>query len=134
MLKRLHVILGILFVLALLYDFWIWGGLSLHPTFGAPVNEATGRELALATIYVPAGNTLLPLAGLGAVAANHAGALFAPLLPALQANPAAAMDTLVADMPWSARIAYHGAPLLLVAFLLAYWRRPRTVRSAFSRR
>jgi len=132
--KRLHVVLGGLFVLALLYDFWVWGGLSLHPTFGKPVTDASSRELALATVYVPAGNTLMPLAGLGAAAANHAGALFAPVLPALEANPAAAMETLVEDMPWLARLGYYGAPLLLVAFLLAYWRRPRVVASAFSRR
>jgi hypothetical protein len=127
--RRLHAILGILFVLALAYDFYLWGGLSKTPTLGRLVTDVTSRELALATVYVPAGGTLLDLSGQGAAAARHAQAVFAPLEAHLAANPQAAMETLVVEMPWLAKVAYHGAPLLLMAFALAWWRRPRMVHS-----
>lgn len=131
--NRLHVIAGVLFVAALLADFWIWGGLSKAPTLGPLVSDVTSRELALASVYVPAGATLLDLTGLGATAATQAGEMFAPLQPALAANPQAAMETLVADMPLLPKLAYHGAPLLLVAFALLWWRRPRVVHAFGSR-
>lgn len=132
--RHLHVIAALLFVLALGYDFWLWGGLAKAPPMGAVVTDAAARELALATVYVPAGIALLDLSGLSAAAAMHAAATFAPVQAALLANPAAGMDTLLAEMPLVARLAYHGAPLLLVLFLLSYWLRPRAVHSAISRR
>ena len=127
--NRLHVILGVLFVLALAFDFYAWGGLSKTPTLGRLVTDVTSRELALATAYVPAGATLLDLAGLGAGAARFAQSAFAPVEAQVLANPAAAMETLVADMPLLLKLPYYGAPLLLVAFALAWWRRPRVLRS-----
>lgn len=127
--KRLHAILGILFVLALLFDFYAWGGLSKTPALGRIVTDATSRELALATVYVPAGATLLDLSGLGTSAASFAQEAFAPLEARLLANPAAAMETLVVEMPTWLKLPYYGAPLLLVAFALAWWRRPRVVHT-----
>lgn len=127
--NRLHAILGVLFVLALAFDFFAWGGLSKTPALGRLVTDVTSRELALATVYVPAGATLLDLSGLGATAARYAQSAFAPIQARLLDNPAVAMETLVADMPLSVKLPYYGAPLLLVAFALAWWRRPRTVRS-----
>ena len=130
--NRLHLILGILFVLALGFDFYAWGGVSKTPALGPLVTDVTSRELALASVYVPAGVTLLDLAGLGVAAAHFAQSAFAPVEARALANPAAAMETLVADMPPLLSVPYYGAPLLLVAFALAWWRRPRVVRS-FSR-
>ena len=126
---KLHVVLGLLFVLALLFDLYLWGGLSKTPTMGPIVTDATTRELSLAMAYAPTGAALLDLAGLGRGAAEFAQAQFAPIEARVVANPAAAMETLVRDMPWLASLAYYGAPILLVAFLLAYWRRPRVLRS-----
>ena len=131
---KLHVVLGVLFVLALLYDLYVWGGLSKTPTMGPIVTDATGRELSLAMAYVPAGAALLDLAGVGRGAASFAQEQFAPLEARLVANPPTAVETLARDMPATASLAYYGAPVLLVAFALAYWRRPRVLRSMNSRR
>jgi hypothetical protein len=127
--KRLHLILGILFVFALAFDFYAWGGLSKTATLGRLVVDVSSRELALASVYVPTGATLLDLTGLDAAATGYAQQAFAPIEAHVLANPPAAMDTLVADMPWMVRLPYYGAPLLLAAFAVAWWRRPRVVRS-----
>ena len=132
--NRLHVILGVLFVLALLFDVYLWGGLSKTPSMGGIVSDASAREVSLAGIYVPIGQQLLDLTGLGRSASEFAQQAFAKVEPRLLANPAAAMEILVSDMPTGVRFAYHGAPLLLLAFLVAFWRRPRVVRSMGTRR
>lgn len=131
---KLHVILGVGFVLALLFDLYAWGGLSKSPTMGRVVTDAASRELALASIYVPPGKAVIEMTGLAASATAYAQAAFAPVEQRLLANPQAAMETLVRDMPVLPRIAYYGVPLLLVAFLLAYWRRPRVLHSMGGRR
>ena len=131
--QRLHVILGLLFVLALGYDLFAWGGLSRTPALGHAVTEATTRELALASVYVPAGKALLAVPGLESVAVYHAEREFGGVQRRVLDNPAAAMETLVRDMPMLVRIAYYGAPVLLLAFVLALWRRPRQVKQ-FGRR
>ena len=127
--NRLHLVLGALFVIALLFDFYAWGGLSKTPALGRIVTDASSRELALAGLYVPAGKGLVEVTGLAGSATAYAQSTFAGVEPRVLANPAAAMEILVGDMPLVPRTAYYGAPLLLVAFLLAYWRRPRVVRS-----
>jgi hypothetical protein len=131
---KLHVILGGLFVLSLLYDFYAWGGLAKTPAMGPVVSDAASRELALASVYLPTGRALVDMAGLSASASQHAQEAFAPVQEHLLANPPAAMETVVNGMPPMQRAAYYGAPLLLLAFAIAYWRRPRVLHSMGSRR
>lgn len=131
---KLHLIIGLLFVLALLYDFYAWGGLAKTPAMGPAVGAAASRELALASVYVPTGRVLIDVTGLSGSAAQHAQQAFASLEERLLANPQAAMDIVVKGMPMLPRAAYYGAPLLLLAFLIAYWRRPRVLHSMGSRR
>ena len=131
--NRLHVIFGVLFLLALLFDFYAWGGLSKTPSMGRIVTDASTRELALAGVYVPVGKGLLEVSGLASSATGYAQQAFAGVEAHVLANPAAAMETLVNGMPALERIAYYGAPLMLVAFALAFWRRPRVVRSMGAR-
>jgi hypothetical protein len=132
--NRLHVILGVLFVVALLFDAYAWGGLSKTPSMGRIVTDASTRELALAGVYVPLGKALLDVSGLAGPATAYAESEFAPVEAHVLANPAAAMETLVTGMPSLVRVGYYGAPLMLAAFALAFWRRPRVVRSMVGRR
>jgi hypothetical protein len=125
----LHVILGVLFAAALAFDFYAWGGLSRSVVLGKIATEAATRELSLASIYLPAGSVLVDISGLGRTAATYADEQFAPVQARVLANPAAAMETFARDLPFALKAPYYGAPILLVLFVLAYWRRPRVVRT-----
>jgi hypothetical protein len=130
---RWHGLAGVLLALALGYDLLLWGGLGKIPSYGPIATQAVQREVSLAGFYLPVGRYLVELAGLQDVAKSFAQSTFQPLEARLLANPAAAMETLVADMPWLPRMAYYGAPLLLLAAGVLYWRRPRGVHMISSR-
>ena len=123
------MVLGLLFVLALGLDFYAWGGLTKVPRFGPVVADAAARDLSWGTVYAGGGAGLLEMTGLARGAADFAAAEFADTEAAVMANPAVALDTLRERMPLVLKLAYYGAPLLLVAFALAFWRRPRVVRT-----
>lgn len=122
---RAHVFAGILLLLALGYNLFVWGGLLLHPVMGPVAEDATRRELALAGVYAPIGRWVVQSIGLGSTAAAFAGTRFAAVESHLIENPLAAMETLVSEMPASVSLAYYGAPILVVVFTLLWWRRPR---------
>lgn len=124
---KLHVLVGIAVVLMLAWDLYLWGGLTRAPDIGPLALEATRREVSLAAIYAPTGRAMLDVTGLTPRAAAEAAETFAPVRERLLANPPAAMETLIEDMPSSARISYYGAPALFLLFCLLWWRRPRGV-------
>ena len=128
-----HVLAGALFLVALLFNLFTWGGLARSPVMGPVVTDAAARELALAGIYVPLGRAAVDAAGLSDSASDFAATQFAALQSDLLRNPNAAMETLVREMPTSVQLPYYGAPLLLLGFALAWWRRPR-VPQTFRRR
>lgn len=122
-----HYVAASLFAVALLYDFFLWGGLARMPTLGPLMSGATSRELALGGIYLPVGAKLVDLTGLRSAASGHAAEVFGPIEARLLARPEVAMETISEDMPLIAKLPYYGAPLLLPVFVLMWWRRPRGV-------
>ena len=124
---KAHLIAGLLFVLTLLYDAYLWGGLARSPILGPIVTQGAQREVSLAGVYLPLGRTAVEAAGLVTGATQFAQARFASLEPALLANPAAAMDTLTSNLPFGVRMGYYGAPCLLLLFVILLWRRPRSL-------
>lgn len=130
---KAYLVAGILFLLTLAYDLFLWGGLSRTAALGPLVTQGAQREVSLAGIYLPVGRLLLDAVGLGPQARDFAQARFASLEPRLLANPAAAMDTLVSGLPASVRLPYYGAPVLLLLFAVLFWRRPRVVHTIRTR-
>ena len=130
---RAYIIAGIAFVLLLSYDLFLWGGLSRTASLGPVIVEASQREVSLASVYLPVGRQLTGLVGARA-AADLAQSTFGSLEPRLLANRAAAMDTLLSGLPTLPRLGYYGAPVLLLLFLLLFWRRPRGVHMIGARR
>jgi hypothetical protein len=124
---RLHLFAIALFVLTLFYNLYLWGGLARTPELGPLMTQATQREVSLAGIYLPLGRILIDAAGLKQTAASFAETRFAGVRSRVLANPAAAMDTILSDLPASVSLAYYGAPLLLPLAALLWWRRPRGV-------
>jgi hypothetical protein len=126
---RWHMLAGALFLAALLFNLFAWGGLARSSSMGPIVADAASRELSLAGVYIPFGRVAIDLLGLSGFATAYATDAFAPLQPALLRNPQAAMETLIRDMPGGVRIAYYGAPVMLLAFVIAWWRRPRVLQT-----
>lgn len=124
---KLHLVAAVLFALTLFYDLFLWGGLARTPALGYLVTQGTQREVSLAGIYVPLGRMLVDNTGMARAAGEFAQARFASLEARLLANPAAAMDTLISNLPSNVRVAYYGAPILLLVTAFLWWRRPRGV-------
>jgi hypothetical protein len=127
--RRLHLIAGLLFLLATAYSLSVWGGLVTAPGIGPVALEATRREVSLASVYAPPGSWLLKSSGLDRSAASFAAGRFADAQPRVLANPSVALDALVAGMPLDVRLAYYGAPFLLLLFAILWWLRPRGVQT-----
>jgi hypothetical protein len=130
---KAYLIAGVLFLLTLGYNFYVWGGLGRSPILGPLVTQGAQREVSLAGLYVPVGRSLVESAGLHDTAVQFAQARFESLQPRMLANPAAAMDTLMSNLPSSVRVSYYGAPILLLVFAYLFWRRPRVVHAMGSR-
>jgi hypothetical protein len=124
---KLHLIAGVLLVAMFLYDVFLWGGLARMPTLGPLMTDTTERELALAGLYLPLGARVVDATGLRAAAVGHAAAQFSAVESRLLARPEVAMETMLAEMPSSVKVAYYGVPLLLPLFAFLWWRRPRGV-------
>ena len=124
---KMHLVAAALLVLALIYDLVLWGGLAKTPALGHLVTQGAQREVSLVGVYLPTGRLLVESTGLSGFASDFAAARFAPLEARLLANRAAAMDTLISDMPFSVRAPYYGAPILLLLTAFLWWRRPRGV-------
>lgn len=123
---KAHILAAIALLLLLGYDLFLWGGLSRTPSLGPLITERVQREVSLASVYLPIGRQLTGWVGADAARA-HAQSTFAPIESRLLANRPAAMDTLLSELPLMPRLAYYGAPVMLLVFLLFWWRRPRGV-------
>jgi len=133
MLKHLHWILLILFVWALAYDLVVWGAMGRLPDdLGQKLRVSAQRNALLATMYMAGGDALD-----GAVPAledwgmQRARTALETGIPRIQDDPNVAMD-LILSQNWNSthafmKIMYWAAPVLGVAFLFAWARRPKKV-------
>lgn len=125
--QRLHLFVTALFVLSLGWNLWIWGGIARHRELGPVIDKAARNEVSLGSLYLHSGAALLDVSGLAPQAAASAEASFGPALDSVRRSPVVAMENLQLDQPALVRASYYGAPLLLLATLLAWWFRPREV-------
>ena len=132
--RYLHVVAAVIFLL-LLCDQWLaWGGLGRAPQVGPVVMEAADRDVGLASVHVLVGQWLAHGAGLDETAIDTATRRFADVIPDILTNPDAALETATIRMPWSVRLGYYGAPIMLLVTLPLWWRRPRSVHLVKVRR
>lgn len=132
--RYLHVVAALIFLLLLCDQWLVWGGLGRAPQVGPVVLEAADRDVGLASVHVLLGQWLVHGAGLDESAIDAATRRFDAVIPQILANPDAALETVTTRMPWSVRLGYHGAPIMLLVALLLWWRRPRSVHLVKVRR
>jgi hypothetical protein len=127
---RAHVVLLVAFLVSLFSNLLLLGGLARLPE-GKVYLESARRESPLALAYMTAGGWLLAIPGLASVGENLALSAYGAAFPAVLATPGAASDVIetgeFGDAHALARSVYWLTPLLFVAWLLAFWLRPRGV-------
>jgi|APFre7841882724_1041349.scaffolds.fasta_scaffold69258_2 hypothetical protein len=135
---RLHLFVLVAALLSLLTNALAWSGLGQEHGIGPIVRESARRESALVSTYLVLGDALRALPGIDGFATELALAGYGPALERLKAEPAAAMDVLARGGfgPVNAilRINTWATPMLLLAWVVAYWLRPRKVHLAQRKR
>ncbi|MBN8482457.1 MAG: hypothetical protein J0L88_12815 [Xanthomonadales bacterium] len=130
--RRLHLVAVILFLAVLVFDLVVWGAVPGLPEVGESIARSARSEAPLATTFITLGAILD-----GAVPAleRFGAGLFTDALadafPRIVENPNLAMDLvfstrLNATHGWL-KLLYWAAPVLLLASLLLWVRKPKKV-------
>ena len=137
--KRLHIWLVLVFVLALVGEMMFWAGAASLPDVGPALRKSLYREAPLATLYTVGGEALGAVAPvLVDIGRGWADYAFAPGKQRMIDDPNVAA-ALVFEQTWNsthrmAKLGVYGVLVLLALALIAWWRRPRQVRLMGSRR
>ena len=130
--KFAHWWVLLLFVIAFLYDVIVWGGAARLPEIGDKLQRAALRQAVLGSVYMACGAPLL-----GAVPAldtwgqEHFQTAVYEGLPRIHDDPSVAFD-LIFNNNWNAhhrtlRVMYWAPPVLAVAWIIFWVRRPKKV-------
>jgi hypothetical protein len=118
----------LLVALVLLADLALWAGVHNGPV-GTLAMRSAQKEAPLALAYTHAGDALFGALGLQDWAVAFAGRRVGHAYPEVEAVPEAAMDILLRSLSWPMHAAHAGLPVLLLAWALWYWRRPRQLQT-----
>ena len=135
--RNLHWLLLGAMLLALAFDAIVWGAAAQMPDSGIHLYRSARREAPLTYFYMTAGRPLRALAPLRNYGDAQAHAAFAGAAREIGLKPELAMEiahgparsTGHATLQWM----HYAPPLLLIAWLVAYLRRPRAVHLAVRR-
>ncbi|MGN6521017.1 MAG: hypothetical protein ACTHK2_16525 [Dokdonella sp.] len=137
--RHLHVIVLALFVLFLFYDIVVWGSLPLIPEVGSDIVDSANREAPIAATYVLLGSPLdAAVPALQAFGQDRVTAALSEGFPRIRDDATVAMD-LIFNTTWNVehrwlKTVYWFPPLLLVATVIVWIRRPRKVSTLGRRR
>ena len=132
MTKYLHWILLLLFAWALAYDLAVWGAIARLPDIGDKLRMSAQRNALLATMYMAGGEALdAAVPFFDDWGKQRAQTALETGIPRMKDDPNVAMD-LIFSQNWNAmhafiKLMYWTAPVLGVAFLIAWARRPKKV-------
>jgi len=137
--SRMHIIMGMLLLLALLFDLVVWGGVKAIPDAGPKIRQVAQTQAPLALTYMVVGEQLDALVpGFGHFGTDYATQAFSDVLPRIKDDPNVAIIALFAGSANSqqaiVKIMYWAVPVLLGLFLIFWWRRPRQITSLSGRR
>ena len=132
MMKHLHSILLLLFAWALAYDLAIWGAIGHLPDLGDKLRAAAQRSALLATMYMAGGDVLdTAVPFFDDWGTQRAQSALETGIPRMKDDPNVAMD-LIFSQTWNGthaflKFMYWAAPVLGLAFLVAWARRPKKI-------
>ena len=137
--KWLHLVLGLLFVVALVGETMFWAGAASLPQSGPLIRQSLGREAPLVFTYVVGGEMLgkaSPM--LLDIGQQWAADALAPGFQRIKDDPNVTA-ALILDNTWNsthrlAKFGIYTTPVLGLLALLAWFRRPRQVRMMGGRR
>lgn len=130
--KHLHTIALVLFLLVFFFDLVFWGAVPGIDQVGPHIERSAGNEAVLASLYMALG---VPLDGflpaLGSFGAQVMTRGLEPAFAQILEAPNLAMDLILNDSfnathGWIKTL-YWAPPVLLVAFLVLWVTRPKTV-------
>lgn len=130
---RLEYFAAPVFLLSLAYCSWGWGGASLIKDIGPTVSAAAQREAPIVAAYIWIGARSIRLLGSEGSATALAEERFGPARERLLSEPLLAMENMFSEefstgLSWLVRVHWI-APISLLVFLFALWRRPQQVKT-----
>ena len=111
------------------YDIYLWGGLAITPTIGKQLREQASVNSPLAATYLFLGRHAVGAAGMSGRATDYAAREFREEVADTQSAPQLIVARFLAAQSASGRLAYYGAPILLVLSMLLHIRRQKPIRS-----
>jgi hypothetical protein len=111
------------------YDLYLWGGLAVTPTVGRELSEQASLQSPLAATYLFLGQVAVDAAGLSSKAADYAGRKFPAQIADRESARQLIVSRFLAAQRAQGRLAYYGAPILLVLSLVLHARRQKPIRS-----
>lgn len=132
MLRNLHWIGLVLLLLALCFDFAVWGGAARLPDVGPLLLRSAQREAPVVRFYMLVGEPLdAALAPFDRFGQEHATTAFSDGFARIRDEPAVAMD-LIFSSTWnsthaSIKTVFWATPVLAVLWLVFWLRRPKKV-------
>jgi hypothetical protein len=138
MLRNLHWLALVLLVLALAFDFTVWGGAARLPDVGPLLLRSAQREAPVVRFYMLVGQPLdAAVSACDRFGQDHATAAFSDGFQRIKDEPAVAMD-LIFSNTWNSshatiKTVFWATPVLVVLWFVFWLRRPKKV-SLMSRR
>lgn len=133
MLKRLHLIFFVLFVVAFGFNLIVWGAVPELADVGPDIERSAGKEAMLASGYIALGRHLdSAVPALGDYGGKVMTASVGEAFPRIRQDPNLAMDLILSSRynrthGWL-KFCYWAAPTLLVLTIVLWVRRPKKVR------
>lgn len=127
--KVVRPILWLLAAVALAYDIFLWGGLSMTPVIGPRLREQASMETPIAALYLGMGRQSVIAAGKVPEAVAFAERQFPGDVLDTDSARQSIVPRFLAAQSTVSRLAYYGAPVLLVLSLVLHLLRQKPIRS-----
>lgn len=136
--RYLHWLLLGALLLTLAFDGIVWAAAAALPRTGVHLTRSASREAPLTYFYMQAGRPLIAIGPIGDYGRAYAHRVFAPLEDEIALKPELAMELAHGKARGprhsTLKLAHPAPPLLLVAWVVAYLMRPKTVHLGLRRR